>query len=185
MIFVPVIANSFQTGAREDVWNGTRTLPFVCLCVCVQMSVKCLFSRSHHMHKVKPMGKSLHIAGLGMFITRNRKKSFQGPAETFLWNSCYLVRHPRTVLQSLVTLSAPLMRMDKAEERAATWQPAQKEKQRSLLPHGIEITSMPEAALENKWKNDRSLHVSMELFCLGFSHAINYGPYLCPCFRQS
>lgn len=158
---------------------------YVCVCARAQMPVKCLISRNHHMHKIKPMGKSLHTAGLGKFITCNRKESFQGSAETILWNSYYLIRHPRTVLQSLVTLSAPLMRMDKAEERAAIWQLAQKEEQRSLLPHGIEITSMPGATLENKWKNNRSLHVAMELFSLGFRHAVKYGPSLCPCFRQS
>jgi len=87
-------------------------------------------------------------------------------------------------LQSLVTLSALLMRMEKAEERAAAWQLAQKKEQRSLLPHGIEITSMPGAVLENKWKNNRSLHVAMELFCLSFRHAVKYGPSLCPWFRQ-
>lgn len=77
------------------------------------------------------------------------------------------------------------MRTDKAEEKAATWQLAEKEEQRSFLPHGVEITSMPGAALENKWKNNRSLHVAMELFCLGFRHAVKYDPALCPCFRQS
>lgn len=71
------------------------------------------------------------------------------------------------------------------EERAATWQLAEKEEQRSLLTHGIEITSMPGAALENKWKNNRSLHVAMELFYLGFRHVVKNSPSLCPCFRQS
>lgn len=77
------------------------------------------------------------------------------------------------------------MRTDKAEEKAATWQLAEEEEQRSFLPHGVEITSIPGAALENKWKNNRSLHVAMELFCLGFRHAVKYDPALCPCFRQS
>lgn len=55
MIFAPVIANSFQTGAREDVWNGIRDFyfSFVCLRVCVSecvcAPVKCLISKNLHM----------------------------------------------------------------------------------------------------------------------------------------
>lgn len=60
----------------------------------------------------------------------------------------------------------------------------EKEELRSSLPHGIESTSMPGAARENKWKNERSLHVAMELFCLDFRHAVTYDPSLCPCCRQ-
>lgn len=81
-------------------------------------------------------------------------------------------------------LPSQLMRMDKAEERATAWQLGEKEQLRSSLPHGIEITSMPGAAHENKWKNNRSLHVAMELFCLDFRHAVTYDPSLCPCYRQ-
>ena len=53
------------------------------LCVCPQMPVKCLISRNRHVDEVKPMGKSLHIAVLGMFVTYNRKESFQGTQKPF------------------------------------------------------------------------------------------------------
>lgn len=103
MIFVPVIANSFQTGEREDVWDGTRTFSFVCQCV--HKTVKYLIFQNHHMHKVKSICKCSYIAGLGLLVTCHRKEIFQGTAETILWSSFHLLRHPRAVLLSHVSLS--------------------------------------------------------------------------------
>lgn len=64
MIFVPIIANSLQMGAREDVWDGTRTFSFVCLCV--HKTVKYLISQNRHKHKVKSISKHSHICRLGV-----------------------------------------------------------------------------------------------------------------------
>lgn len=80
MLFVLVIANSFQTGAREDVWDGTRTFYFVCQCV--HKTVKYLIFQNHHMHEVKSISKrSLQAWGYWSLATENKSfKVLQKPS---------------------------------------------------------------------------------------------------------
>lgn len=129
------------------------------------------------------LSASVHtLQAWGYWSLATEKKSFkvlQKPSSEVPFFSKGI---PEQFLKAM--LPSQLMRMDGAEERAAAWRLGEKEEQRSSLPHGIEITSTPGAARENKWKNNRSLHVAMELFCLDFRHAVKYDPSLCPCYRQ-
>lgn len=61
----------FKPGAREDVWDGTKSFSLVCLCV--HMIVKYLILQNHYMHKVKSFSKHSHIAGWGLLVTCHRK----------------------------------------------------------------------------------------------------------------